>query len=151
MADADAATAMGSPRLDRRVRHGLRKPANWWQLSRFVVVGGSGYVVNLVVYAICVHPLGLDYRLSALVAFLVAVTNNFFLNRHWTFSARDGHAGFQAARFFVVSTTVFAVQLGILALLVEAAGLPEVPAQAIAIVLCTPLNFVGNKLWSFGS
>ena len=26
---------------------------------------------------------------------------------------------------------------------------PEVPAQAIAIVAATPLNFVGNKLWSF--
>jgi putative flippase GtrA len=26
----------------------------------------------------------------------------------------------------------------------------KVPAQAIAIVLVTPLNFVGNKLWSFG-
>jgi putative flippase GtrA len=25
----------------------------------------------------------------------------------------------------------------------------KVPAQAIAIVLVTPLNFVGNKLWSF--
>ena len=28
-------------------------------------------------------------------------------------------------------------------------GLPEIAAQAIAIVLVTPLNFVGNKLWSF--
>jgi putative flippase GtrA len=28
-------------------------------------------------------------------------------------------------------------------------GLSKVPAQAIAIILVTPLNFVGNKLWSF--
>jgi putative flippase GtrA len=28
-------------------------------------------------------------------------------------------------------------------------GLGEVPAQALAIVLVTPLNFIGNKLWSF--
>jgi putative flippase GtrA len=25
----------------------------------------------------------------------------------------------------------------------------KVPAQAIAIAAATPLNFVGNKLWSF--
>jgi putative flippase GtrA len=36
----------------------------------------------------------------------------------------------------------------ILTLLVHA-GLTEVVAQAIAIVLVTPLNFAGNKLWSF--
>ena len=29
------------------------------------------------------------------------------------------------------------------------AGLGKITAQAIAIVLVTPLNFVGNKLWSF--
>ena len=29
------------------------------------------------------------------------------------------------------------------------AGVPEVPAQAIAIVSATPLNFIGNKMWSF--
>jgi putative flippase GtrA len=28
-------------------------------------------------------------------------------------------------------------------------GLPEITAQAIAIVLVTPINFVGNKLWTF--
>jgi putative flippase GtrA len=30
-----------------------------------------------------------------------------------------------------------------------ALGLDKIPAQAIAIILVTPLNFVGNKLWSF--
>jgi putative flippase GtrA len=30
-----------------------------------------------------------------------------------------------------------------------ALGLDEVLSQAIAIVLVTPINFVGNKLWSF--
>jgi putative flippase GtrA len=37
----------------------------------------------------------------------------------------------------------------ILTLLVEVAGLREVPAQAIAIVAVTPLSFLANKLWSF--
>ena len=35
------------------------------------------------------------------------------------------------------------------AFLVEA-GASKVLAQAIAIVLVTPVNFIGNKLWSFG-
>ena len=30
-------------------------------------------------------------------------------------------------------------------------GTPEIAAQAISIVAVTPLNFVGNKMWSFGS
>jgi putative flippase GtrA len=48
-----------------------------------------------------------------------------------------------------VSTLALLANLAVLYLLVTV-GLGEVIAQAIAIVLVTPVNFVGNKLWSFG-
>jgi putative flippase GtrA len=79
----------------------------------------------------------------------VAVTNNFWWNRHWTFRARGGHAGFQAMRFFTVSVAAFLFAAVVLELLVSVAGMPELPAQAIAIASATPLNFIGNKMWSF--
>jgi putative flippase GtrA len=79
----------------------------------------------------------------------VAVFNNFWWNRHWTFGAREGHAGFQAARFFFVSVVAFFFALGVLELLVTQTDLPKLVAQAISIVVATPLNFVGNKMWSF--
>lgn len=135
--------------LHRRVRHGLRHPHNWFQLVRFGLVGASGYAVNLAVFAIAVHPLDIGYRVAAVLAFLVSVTNNFWWNRHWTFDGRDGHAGFQAARFFVVSIVAFAFNYVILIALVELADVPKVAAQAIAIAAATPLNFLGQKLWSF--
>ena len=127
----------------------LRNPAHWVQLLRFCVVGGSGYAVNLVVFGIFTQ-LGTGHRGAAVAAFLVAVTNNFHWNRNWTFAdARGGHAGFQAARFLCVSICAFLFSLVVLELLIEAAGLPDLAAQAIAIVSATPLSFVGNRLWSF--
>jgi putative flippase GtrA len=133
----------------RRLRAGLRKPANWLQLVRFGAVGASGYVVNLAVYTAAVHGAGFAYALAATLAFIVALANNFVWNRAWTFRAHDGHAGFQAARFVVVSLTAFAFNLLVLFMLVEFAGVAKVPAQAIAIAAATPMNFLGNKLWSF--
>jgi putative flippase GtrA len=132
-----------------RLLHGMRRPANWLQLIRFGLVGGVGFVVNLAVYALCVHPLGIDYHAAAVVAWLVAVVNNFVLNRHWTFDARGGQARFQAIRFVVVSLVAFGCSLLLLTLLVESAGMAKVPAQALAVAASTPLNFIGNKLWSF--
>jgi putative flippase GtrA len=132
-----------------RLLHGMRRPANWLQLVRFGLVGGVGFVVNLAVYALCVHALSIDYRFAAVVAWLVAVVNNFVLNRHWTFDARDGRARFQAIRFVVVSLVAFGFSLLLLTLLVEGAGIAKVPAQALAVAGATPLNFLGNKLWSF--
>jgi dolichol-phosphate mannosyltransferase len=135
--------------MHRRVQHGMRRPHNWIQLSKFFAVGGSGYVVNLAVFWVASHPLGWHYLASATLAFVFAVFNNFWWNRHWTFGAREGHAGFQAARFFAVSVVAFFFALGVLELLVSQAGLPKLAAQAISIVVATPLNFLGNKMWSF--
>jgi putative flippase GtrA len=135
--------------LHHRVRHGIRRPHNWFQLVRYGVVGASGYVVNLIVFTLTVHPLGIPYQVAAVLAFLVSVLNNFWWNRHWTFGARDGHAGFQAVRFFVVSALAFALSYVVLIALVEGAALAKVLAQAISIVAATPLSFLGQKLWSF--
>jgi dolichol-phosphate mannosyltransferase len=132
-----------------RVRAGLRKRANWEQLVKFCVVGATGYAVNLGVFSLLVLAFDVHYIPAAVCSFLVAVANNYTWNRLWTFRDQRGHLGYQGMRFLVVSTIALGANLLVLHVLVSA-GLLEVVAQAIAIVLVTPVNFVGNKLWSFG-
>jgi len=136
-------------RFHLRVRHGMRKPANWVQLGKFLLVGLSGYVLNLAVFTFSLKVLSVHHIAAATIAFAVAVSNNFWWNRHWTFNAREGHAGFQAARFFAVSVSAFLIQVALLELLVTSGGMQKVPAQAISLLLAMPVNFIGNKLWSF--
>ncbi len=139
--------------LIRRVHLGTRRPGNWVQLFQFAVVGGSGYLINLIVFALLTQSLDLHHIPAAIGAFAVAVTNNFILNRVWTFrlqGAREAHAGFQAARFFAVSLAGLGVNLLVLTILVDAIGMSELPAQAAAVAAATPVNFIGNKLWTFG-
>jgi dolichol-phosphate mannosyltransferase len=135
--------------LLRRIHLGTRKPANWMQLLRFGLVGASGYVVNLAVFAFASGVLDVHHIAAAVLAFCVAVINNFAWNRHWTFDAGGGHAGFQAARFLTVSVAGLGINLGLLELFVSGVGMPELPAQAVAVALTMPVNFVGNKLWTF--
>jgi putative flippase GtrA len=131
-----------------RAVRALRRPANWMQLAKFATVGATGYVVNLAVYTALLRGAGWHYIYAATVSFLVAVTNNYLWNRLWTFRDQRGHVGFQGLRFFTVAIVAYGANLGILSALI-ALGMDKVAAQAIAIVLVTPLNFIGNKLWSF--
>ena len=144
---ANEASTMAAARA--RASSALRKPHNWVQLLKFCAVGASGYVVNLCVFAACIELLDVHHLVAATAAFVVAVTNNFWWNRHWTFRAHGGHAGFQAARFFKISIAAFLFAAAMLEVLVSVVGVAELPAQAIAIVSATPLNFIGNKMWSF--
>ena len=137
--------------MSARVRQGMRRSHNWVQLVKFCLVGGSGYVVNLAVFALAIELGGMHHLAAATLAFAVAVTNNFWWNRHWTFAAGEGHAGFQAARFFAVSVAAFLFAAAVLEVLVSEAGVAEIPAQAVSLVVATPLNFVGNKMWSFAA
>jgi putative flippase GtrA len=132
-------------RLGAAVRH----PPNWVQLLKFGLVGGSGYVINLAVFELLVGSLGVHHTIAAIGAFCVAVTNNFLWNRYWTFEPGEGPAHFQAARFFVVSLASLGLNLAVLELLVSSHAFAELPAQAIAVALAMPFNFLGNKLWTF--
>ncbi|HEX6754159.1 MAG TPA: GtrA family protein [Solirubrobacterales bacterium] len=132
-----------------RLGAAARRPASWWQLLKFGLVGGSGYVINLAVFALLSGELGVHHVPAALGAFCVAVSSNFLWNRHWTFAAADGHAGFQAARFFAVSVAALLVNLIALEALLLSTTLGELSAQAIAVAIAMPFNFLGNKLWTF--
>jgi putative flippase GtrA len=140
------AATLKSPRP--RLVASLLSVKNWQQLGKFCVVGAVGYLINLAVYDALLHA-GLHYLVAATCSFLVAVTSNYTWNRLWTFREVRGHFGIQGMRFFVVSLVALGANLVLLHLLIANAGLDKVLAQAIAIVLVTPLNFVGNKLWSF--
>ena len=135
------------PPVAARAASALRRPANWVQLAKFGAVGASGYLVNLGVYAALLHG-GVHFRLAAVASFVVSATTNYLLNRLWTFRAERGHFGHQGLRFLVVSAlSLGANQLWLTVFVWLGAG--KIVAQAIAIVLVMPLNFLGNKLWSF--
>jgi putative flippase GtrA len=132
----------------RRFSYEIRHPENHKQLVRFLCVGASGYVVNLVIFFVLIHSLRVD-----LVAFvgaaLVASTNNFFWNRHWTFGAKADHPVWQAMRFYIVSLVVLLFSIGIYKLLVGAGVSMKTLADGIAWIIATPLSFIVQKLWSF--
>lgn len=125
----------------------LRARDNWTQLAKFCVVGAIGYAINLAVYTALLHS-GLHYLIAATLSFLVAVTSNYTWNRLWTFRDRRRGVAAQGMRFFIVSLASLGANLVVLDALISL-GAGKLVGQAIAIVLVTPLNFIGNKLWSF--
>ena len=118
------------------------------QFVRFGLVGASGYVVNLSVFSLLVHGAGAPYLPAGAAAFSVAALSNYLANRSWTFAEERGRLLPQGTRFLAVSLAALAANLTVLHALVSA-GAEPLQAQVLAIVLVTPLSFLGNKLWTF--
>ena len=132
----------------QRVGSALGRRSNWEQLAKFCVVGASGYVVNLAVYVVL-----FKYARTPLPAGcrrLIPRRGREQLHAEPALDVQGapGHVAYQGPRFLVVSTLALGANLCVLYVLVRI-GVGAIPAQAAAIVLVTPLNFIGNKLWSF--
>ena len=81
---------MSASEIAYRLGAAARQPATWVQLLKFGLVGGSGYLINLAVFALLSGNLGVYHAVAAVGAFCVAVTSNFLWNRYWTFGPGDG-------------------------------------------------------------
>ena len=92
-------------------------------------------------------PFAIEILASAL-AFSVAVVNNFFLNRHWTFRSK-GPIHIQFGKFFTVSLAGLGLNTLAFALFRGQAGLDVLLSQLLAILIVLPFNYLGSKLWSF--
>lgn len=139
----------GAGELAYRIGLAARQTATWVELVKFGLVGASGYLINLAVFALLAGSLGIHHLIAAVGAFAVAVTSNFLWNRYWTFGPGDGPAHFQAARFFAVSLAALGLNLVVLEALIGSGLVGDLTAQAIAVAAAMPFNFLGNKLWTF--
>ena len=123
-------------------------------LKRFVkfsVVGLSGTVVNMAVYAAAIYG-GMYYMAAAVLSFLFAVTNNFYWNFRWTFRGQAVERSLRNKylRFLGFSVLNLGINLLLLRALVENFDLNKTLAQLVAIVLVSVLNFGMNAKFTFG-
>ena len=137
----------------------LRQTLDQWRYLKFGVVGASGTGVNLAVLYLCQEWLlqGIDatQRLyaSLLLAIALATLNNFFWNRLWTWSDRqgDGVAGpsvsRQLLRYCLASWLGTAVQYVLTLWL--ATHMHYMLGNVLAIVAASFVNYFANDWWTF--
>ena len=115
---------------------------------RFAVVGVLQNALNVAVFAL-LTAVGAHYAVAAVVAAIAALLASFAFNRAWTFPGRDAPIHHQGARYALVYASAVGLGVLVLTLLVEVAGLREVPAQVVAILIVAPLSFLVQRNWVF--
>ncbi len=166
---------------------GMRALRSLREFLRFGIVGGSGVLVNLLVFYLTKKAIEVGFNLHegdiffnlfgtrfnvrwyhvlATVAFLVANTWNYQLNRSWTFRGPQRRSWIRG--FFPFLTTgvmAFVVSLVFLTLFMNPnspIGLPDsifddstglrtksYCSQGLATLIATPVNYIINKIWTF--
>jgi putative flippase GtrA len=115
---------------------------------RFATVGVLQNGLNVAVFALAT-AVGVQYRVAAVLAGLVALVASFLFNRQWTFTSRTAPIHHQGLRYLIVFASAVALGVVLLTFFVEVAGLPEVLAQVAAILVVAPVSFLVQRSWVF--
>ena len=156
--------ARGESKLSRRimgeyVRQLIDLYSYKYQILNFMVVGGIGYVINLVLYNFLLLVPALkniqwnwlgenqhNYLLPFIISSLVAMVSNYFLNRVSTFKGwKEQKSGF--GRYMVMGIATLFLDMGLLVLFVKYGHFPYVPAAALAILIAFIVRFIIARSW----
>lgn len=116
---------------------------------KYAIVGLSGTLIDLVSLYLLVEFFFLPVLLAASLAFILAVINNFILNKFWTFRHPSKNYKKLFIKFLIVSLVGLGLTLLSMYLLVYLLAIWYIAAKIITSVLVVAWNFLANRLWTF--
>tara|TARA_Y100000031_G_C8147745_1_gene350813 strand:- start:92 stop:487 length:396 start_codon:yes stop_codon:yes gene_type:complete len=119
------------------------------QLSKYFTIGVLGTLINLSVLYVLVEWLNFYYLFAAALAYILAITNNFFWNKKWTFKNKANEYKKQYTKYFTVGIFGFLTNLLLLTFFVEILHLWYFLAQIFSIAISGTGTFLSNKYWTF--
>lgn len=130
----------------------------WWirfnslkTFLKFLIVGGSGVVVNLGFFTVFLLA-GINKYIASPLAIELSILSNFLLNNYWTFRWRNtkGRVYHKGLMFNAVSLAALGVSYGtFIALSISFPDFPPQLSQFIGIVPATLVNYFLNSYWTF--
>jgi len=117
------------------------------EFGRYLIVGGLAFVADFSSLFLLTEKAGLHYLWSATLAFLIGTMFNYVLSTRWVFSVRKVSNWLdEFALFAAIGVAGVLLNGGIIALLVEAAGMGYLIAKLVATGLVLFFNF-GARKW----
>jgi len=118
---------------------------------KFCIVGGSGVIVNMGVYAFLTRLLHIPMEFASPVAIELSILSNFFLNNFWTFRWRNNNSTLRhkVLKFHIVSSIAAVINYALLLTLVKMFGVWDMGANLAGIAVGTFFNYAMNSLWTW--
>ncbi len=121
------------------------------KLMKFASVGVLGSVSNISIFSFLVY-FDINYNIASVVAFLFAVTQNYILNKKWTFKDHNTKTKQKFIKYFILNLSSFLVNLAVLNLVVinfDEGTLTKIIGQILGIGVAMGFNFIGSYLVVF--
>lgn len=128
------------------------KTKNFKEITAYLIFGVLTTIVNIAVYWLAAHPLGIGTVPSSVIAWIAAVLFAYVTNRIWVFhSETTGTSGIirEMTYFFSARLATGVIDWVFMYVTVDLLGFNDVYMKVIANVIVVILNYVASKLLIF--
>ena len=116
---------------------------------RFCCVGVSGTVIDFGLTWLCKEIFKIPKFFANAIGFVVAATNNYILNRIWTWGSTNENVGAEYTKFFIVSLIGLGLNTLILYICNEKLKFGFYFSKVIATGFVLLWNFFANNYFTF--
>jgi dolichyl-phosphate beta-glucosyltransferase len=117
--------------------------------TKYAAVGITGTALDVGSLYVFVDLLHILVLVAAAMSFVLAVINNFILNKYWTFQNSGRNVKKQFIKFLLVSVVGLALTEICMALFVYLLGIWYIASKLVTSVIVLTWNFLANKNWTF--
>jgi dolichol-phosphate mannosyltransferase len=121
-------------------------------LLRFLFVGALGTIVNIIIFFIFADYLNFNASISSIIAFSIAVTQNYLLNHFWSFKKFVNFQVNRKSYIKYVCVNIFGLIANLIVLnliLIEFNPTIKVTAQFSGVLAGTVFNFILSRFYVF--
>jgi len=122
---------------------------NFWPFIKYCIVGATGTFVDLFFLYVLVEYANLPVLTSTTISFILAVINNFVLNKIWTFQNKSKNYRKLFIKFLIVSVIGLGLTVACMYIFVHILFIWYMLAKIITSIVVLTWNFFGNKMWTF--
>ncbi len=125
---------------------------HWWQVMKFVVVGGLSFLISIGTYTLLTRVIAPDANLVLmnLLGNIAAIIFNFFAHREWTYDVRvRDRSHHHIWKYGIIVATATAMQSLLFWLGTHVIGIYDVLSAVIAAIICAGYTFIAHRLFTF--
>jgi putative flippase GtrA len=119
------------------------------QITRFVIVGISTFVLYFLLFRVLFGGLGLGYKGAITIAYAVTVMCHFLLNRFFTFNVEQRDLGLHAGRYILMLLLNYLITLAVMWTIVEVVGISPYFGAVVSTLVTAASSFFVMKHFVF--
>ena len=119
------------------------------EIINYLIFGFLTTLVSIITYAIFTRLFNVNYNISNILSWLLAVSFAYITNKNYVFNFKDKNVIQSIVKFFTSRITTLIIEVLFMFIMVDILGINDMLCKIIVQIIVIVLNYILSKLFVF--